>query len=97
MLDAIGRAICVACMLMGVACWFASVFFMFRAMAHRKPGVPLFPGLWESPANILFRPSQLTERGLKYRGLCFLSILGFLLSWIAGMLVGVVAGVSAEQ
>jgi hypothetical protein len=44
---------------------------MFRTVANRKEGVPLFPNWYESPFNIIFRPHQLTERGLIARRRCF--------------------------
>ena len=35
-----------------------------QTIMNRKPGVPFFPGNQESPGNVLFRPHQLTEKGL---------------------------------
>jgi hypothetical protein len=45
---------------------------------NRKPGVPYFPGDGENPNNIIFRPHQLTEAGLKARRWCLISIAVFM-------------------
>jgi hypothetical protein len=65
-----------------VASWFVGVVNMFRAVANRKEGAPLCPHWYESPFNYLFRPSQLTDRGLSARRLCFYGFVGFFLSII---------------
>jgi hypothetical protein len=44
-----------------------SSYYGIVATLNRQPGVPYFPGGFESPANILFRPHQLTEKGLRAR------------------------------
>jgi hypothetical protein len=51
---------------------------MFLTVKYRKPEVPLFPhGMLYSPFNILFRPSKLTEKGLRARKRCVLGFAGF--------------------
>jgi hypothetical protein len=60
--EAIGQAGFAAAIFGGFACWFICVINMFRAVQYRKPGVALFPSWYESPFNILFYPSQLTDR-----------------------------------
>jgi hypothetical protein len=62
------------------------VFYASRATMHRKPGVPYWPGNLESPNNILFRPHQLTEVGLRARRLCFIW-LGVFLGTLLGSIV----------
>jgi hypothetical protein len=49
----------------------ACVVFATKAIQMRKPGRPLQPSLMESPFNYLFRPSELTEAGLRARKKCF--------------------------
>jgi hypothetical protein len=84
----VGACIC------AVICWFIAAINMFRTVAYRKPGVPLFPHWWESPFNILFRPSQLTARGLEARRWCFYGVVGFLVCGGFVMIVGVSTGVA---
>jgi hypothetical protein len=62
-------------------------------MVFRKPGVPIF-GLWVSPINVLFSKPLLTERGLQARRWYILSMVGFLLFWTIGVLVGIVTGIA---
>jgi hypothetical protein len=52
----------------GAASWVCGVYFMFQTVAHRRPGVPLFPGPLQSPLNVLFQPDRLTERGCERGG-----------------------------
>jgi hypothetical protein len=61
---------------------------MFRMVRHRKPGVPLFPNCLESPFNIMFRPAQLTDTGLKARRKMFIGVLGFIGCWTIGFAAG---------
>ncbi len=91
-IQAIGKFAFVAAVLGGGTCWFVAVINMFRTVANRKPDVPLFPSWWQSPFNILFRPSQLTERGLSARRWCFYALAGSLVCWAFGMLVALTTG-----
>jgi hypothetical protein len=63
-----------------------TILFATIATLNRKPDVPYFPGGFEKPSNILFRPHQLTEVGLQARKLCFISMACFLFS-LAGLIV----------
>jgi hypothetical protein len=76
-----------------VYCWWIGIMNMFRTVANRKLGVPLFPHWWESPFNILFRPWQLTDRGLDARRKCFLGMLGFVAFCVLSVIVGIVVKV----
>jgi hypothetical protein len=55
----------------------SAICFAGEASRNRKPGVPYFPGRWESPNNILFRPDQLSPAGLVARRRCFISLAVF--------------------
>ena len=57
------------------------------ATLNRKPGVPYFPGGFEKPTNILFRPHQLNEIGLQARKICFASLACFLVSLAAAIVI----------
>jgi hypothetical protein len=83
-----------AACLSGMACLVVVLVNMFRAVANRKEGVPLFPNWYESPFNILFRPSQLTDRGLSARRWCFYGVVGFFIFCASGIAIGVLTGVA---
>ena len=74
--------------------FFVAVINMFRAVANRKPDVPVFPNWWESPFNIIYRPCQLTERGLSARRWYFYGLVGFIVCWAIGILVGLATGIA---
>jgi hypothetical protein len=80
MLEAIIGTIVAAAFIGAIASWFIAVVNVFRTVANRREGVPLFPIWFESPFNILFRPAQLTDRGLIARRRCFYGVIGFVLS-----------------
>jgi len=92
--EAIGQAGFAAAIFGGFACWFICVINMFRAVQYRKPGVALFPSWYESPFNILFYPSQLTDRGLAARRWCFYGLCGLISCWIFAAIVGLSTGVA---
>ena len=73
---------------------FIALINMFRAVAYRKPDVSLFPHWWESPFNPLFRPAQLTDRGLATRRWCFYGVIGFVVCWVFNAVVSVATGVA---
>jgi hypothetical protein len=75
-------------------CAFLVLVNMFRAVANRKEGVPIFPSWYESPFNILFRPHQLTERGLRARRLCLYGFAGFWLFAMLAVAIGTLTGVA---
>jgi len=70
-----------------IGCLLVAAVNMFLAVRYRKPGVPLFPNEFSSPANILFMPSKLTERGLLARKRCFLGTIGFLTAMLIAFIV----------
>lgn len=81
--------------------WLAGLYFIldslinaFRAIAYRKEDVPLFPHWWESPFFILFRPEQLTDRGLIARHRFFMGIIGYLICWTLAILIAWITGVA---
>jgi hypothetical protein len=65
-----------------VAGWFLVMINMFRVVANRKEGAPLFPNWYEGPFNYICRPSQLTERGLAARRWYFYGVASMVLSAI---------------
>jgi hypothetical protein len=71
----------------GFVCWIVSATNMLRAVAHRKPGVPLWSRS-ESPFRVLWEPALLTDRGLSARKWCFLGLAGFLVCLIAAVVSG---------
>jgi hypothetical protein len=59
--------------LLGLVFFLASVLSVASMIGDRKPGVPFFPdGL--SPAMLLFRPQDLTKRGLIARRVALTSL-----------------------
>src|SRR5947208_2891465 len=64
-------------------------YFATQATLNRKPGVPYFPGNWQSPTTILFRPEQLTEAGLRARRRCIASVIVVVLAWTLGIVLGI--------
>jgi hypothetical protein len=69
----------------GFVSWFIITINMFRMVANRKDGVPLFPSWYKSPFGILFRPAQLTDHGRAARRLAIYGIIGFFVCWLIGM------------
>jgi hypothetical protein len=66
-----------------VACWIIGVNNLFRPVVNRQEDIPLFSRIFESPIDILFRPSKLTEGGLIARRRCIYAFIGFLLCCLA--------------
>jgi hypothetical protein len=60
-----------------------------QATVNRKPGVPYFPGRWGSPNNILFRPHQLSDVGLRARRRCFICLVCFAVAFAFGLLLAI--------
>lgn len=79
--------------LVAVAAWFASLAYGFKTVKSRKSGVRLWgeETLW-NPANVLLRPSLLTDEGLICRRRCFVSALIFVLTIGVFMIVGALTG-----
>ncbi len=69
------------------------MFHMVRMTLNRKPGVPYFPGSFQTPYNIIFHPEQLTERGLQSRRRVVYGVLGMLIAGGVAALIGAVTGV----
>jgi len=74
------------------ACWLISMVNMLRMVVHRKPSVPLFRSWWASPFNIMFRPCDLTEKGLRARKLIFVGAVGFFVCLLFSTLIGLLFG-----
>lgn len=78
--------------IIGIIACAATVCFMFATVSNRKEGVPLFPRVWLSPFNVLFMPSRLNPRGLRYRRLTLISATFFvgllMLVFLAGLILG---------
>jgi hypothetical protein len=55
---------------------------------RRKPGVPYMRGLLDSPNNIIFRPWDLTDSGLRARRRVFVGLLGFAVSLAIAIAAG---------
>jgi len=47
--------------------WFGAMFFMFRVVKFRKPGVNMWRDTLLNPFNLIFMSPKLTEKGLKAR------------------------------
>jgi hypothetical protein len=55
-----------------------------RMVQRRKPGVPIMEKLYESPFNLAFKPSKLTDEGLRARRLMFITLLAAAACWLMG-------------
>ena len=89
----IGGLVVAVAFLCALASWIVALVNMFRTVANRKDGVPLFPSWYQGPFNILIRPSQLTDRGLSARCRCFYGFAGFVISCDVAAAVGGLTGV----
>jgi hypothetical protein len=54
--------------------WLQTISYASRAGANRKPGLSYMPDGWGNPMNYLFRPDDLTAKGLQQRRLCFIHL-----------------------
>ena len=72
----------------------SALYFGIKATRNRQPGVPYFPGNFQSPFNILFRPGQLTDAGKLARRNCLISLGVFLIGLVAFLLIGVLHNVA---
>jgi hypothetical protein len=70
-----------------------TVFFMLRMVSNAKPGVPLRgrQTLW-NPANVVVRPSLLTDQGRVYRRRFIVSAICFLLPFVLMLIASAVTG-----
>jgi hypothetical protein len=67
--------------------WLAAVYCLWKTIANRHPGVPLWSAaLGYFPPNIVFRPGLLTERGHAYRrrfGQAVIAFVAAVGAWLA--------------
>jgi hypothetical protein len=91
MLKVLGSLVWFATFLGIAVSWFVAVINMYRMISNRKEGVPLFPNWYESPGNIIFRPHQLTDRGLAARRWCIYGVVGFFVCWAVAFGIGMLA------
>jgi hypothetical protein len=92
MLEAMAGIVFVAAFVAAVVSWFVAAVSMFRMVANRKEGVPLFPAWYESPVNLVFRPRNLTDRGLSARRWLFYGFIGFIACLLLCVIAGSLAG-----
>jgi hypothetical protein len=87
--EAIMNPVFAVCLAGALALWVGYFYWALRMIRGRKDGVRLFARevLW-NPFNICFRPSLLTDEGLRARKWFFVCSVGFLLCTIAALLVG---------
>jgi hypothetical protein len=85
MLQDIGWFVSVGFGALGIACWFAGIFFGMYARFRRKPGVP-----WFSPR--LAEEAGYTEAGWRAFKRSWACVLGFLVCWVLSVGVGIIAG-----
>jgi hypothetical protein len=93
-MEVIGGLVVAVAFLCAFSSWVIATVNMFRTVANRKDGVPLFPNWYESSFNILFRPSQLTDRGLSARRWCFYGVAGFIISCALAIAISELTGVA---
>ena len=89
-----GRIAFLGAITVAILCWFVAVINMFRTVAHRKPGIPLFSHWLDNPFNLMLRPGQLTERGVTARRWCMYGVVGFLFCFVLGAVIGQFADIS---
>ena len=77
----------------GMACVATAFVNMILMSRRRKPGVPYMRHLMDSPYNIMFRPEDLTDSGLRARRRIFWAIVGFCLCIAMGSAIGISTGV----
>lgn len=70
-------------------CFVLMVYYAHVAIDNRKPDAQLYPG--EKPWNILFRPHQLTEKGLKARKSHFICLAVMLITFAIISIIAVVS------
>jgi hypothetical protein len=82
----------------GIAClgafasWLVCAINMFRMVANRREDVALFRKWYENPFNVIFRPGDLTDRGLEARRRCLYGMFGFLAFILLVFVVGLLRG-----
>jgi len=96
MLEALASLVFAAACMGGIASCFVATINLYRTVANRKDGVPLFQNWWDAPTNIIYYPHLLTERGLAARRKCFRGVGGFLLCCAIAAGAGVLAGAECQ-
>ena len=91
-MQALATTLMRTCAVVGVACWGATLFYMFRTVHLRKPGIKLWQGMGGNPFNLLLQPHRLTDAGLIARRRCFYSVCGFVGTILLALVVGTIAG-----
>jgi hypothetical protein len=81
--------------LAAVCCWMLALYYMFRTVALRKPGVHIWNDTWLNPFNLLLMPSKLSTSGVIARRRFFLGVLGFLAFLGLGAVIGTITGVGS--
>jgi hypothetical protein len=82
-----GSAYCVTAI-----AWTAAVYYLFKTIANRQPGVRLWnAALGYFPLNLVFRPDLLTDRGRLCRRRFGISLLAFVSALGTGFALGGVA------
>jgi len=83
------RLVMNVCLAAAVALWGGYFYWAYQMIRGRKEGVrPFGRELGWNPFNICFRPSLLTEKGLRARWWFFVCSLGFVLCIFGGLLAG---------
>jgi hypothetical protein len=83
------NAILFICLAAALGFWLGYFYWAYRMIKGRKEGVrPFGRALLWNPFNICFRPSLLTEDGLRARKWFFVCTLGFSLCILVGLVVG---------
>lgn len=69
--------------------WVGYFYWAYRMIKGRKPGVSAFGQVvWWNPFNLCFRPSLLTEEGLRARRWFWICTVGFPACILVGLVVG---------
>jgi len=72
--------------------WSAALLYLFKTMAHRKPGVRLWnKRLGYIPCNLVFHPELLTEHGQSCRRRFGISVLIFVCAVGLSLAIGALA------
>jgi hypothetical protein len=83
MLHTFVEAAALMCVLTAFLCWFGIVYYFFRTSLEIRGGVTIWDFLFGHPGNLMFRGSNLTEKGRQMRRRMIICILGFLLCGLA--------------
>jgi hypothetical protein len=83
------NAATIICFVAGLGFWVGYFYFAYQMIKGRQAGVRAFSiaVLW-NPFNICFRPSLLTEEGLKARKWFFVCLVGFPACILVALVIG---------